>query len=232
MRAPGNPAPIRGCGTLLTAISLFLLSCSSARASVVFDVPAFPNYPGLQGGYTISQTSSVAQRWFLPVPYTDVGISAEFNNFASRPLTLLWFVTTHVGPGTTAADGEISSGTFHLPAASSSVLTLSSGLELPAGTYYLSVGNTDCTGADGGCIVWPSYSPLSGPITVSPGVAIASSALASNRDPYVPASTYFFFEDQNPFAMQVTGDEVPEPGAGVLLVLGLSLIICKTRFRR
>lgn len=124
------------------------------------------------------------------------------------------YVTTSIGPGTTAANA-ITSGSFAFPSTSSLIPVLS-GFNLGAGTYYLVIQATG-TGINNYGIWDGSPSPN---ITTAANVALNGEYSSYNTiQNYAPATTFSEgFITYHKYT--VTGIPVPEPSATWLILLG------------
>jgi hypothetical protein len=81
-----------------------------------------------------------ATQWQSTLAFEDVTVTADLSSLIGMTGTATAFLTTKVGPGTTAAD-EIAHATVSLPDffASSHTVTLFTGLDLAPADYYLSI---------------------------------------------------------------------------------------------
>jgi hypothetical protein len=81
-----------------------------------------------------------ATQWQSKLAFEDVTVTADLSSFVGMTGTATAFLTTKVGPGTTAAN-EIAHATVNLPDffASSHTVTLFTGLNLAPANYYLSI---------------------------------------------------------------------------------------------
>ena len=81
-----------------------------------------------------------ATQWQSSLAFENVMVTADLSSLSGMTGTATAFLTTKVGPGTTAAD-EIAHATVSLPDffASSHTVTLFSGLNLGPADYYLSI---------------------------------------------------------------------------------------------
>jgi hypothetical protein len=81
-----------------------------------------------------------ATQWQSTLAFEDVTVTADLSSLSSMTGTATAFLTTRVGPGTTAAD-EVAHATVNLPDffAASHTVTLFSGLDLGPADYYLTI---------------------------------------------------------------------------------------------
>jgi hypothetical protein len=160
--------------------------------------------------------------WTSSVAYTNVDITVPVGSGSVVDSgTDTFFLTNQIGPGTTTAN-EIARTTVTVPGGVDSVVTIFSGLTLPAGNYFLVLG-----GPFTPALFWTfSDSPT---ITAGPGVTFNNTGAASPNCGfclYVPA-TVFDTSSQFPFIFGVSGTAavVPEPSPAVLLWPGLFILI-------
>jgi hypothetical protein len=173
-----------------------------------------------------------------------VNVSLDFTVVSfntSATIDVNAFLTTQVGPGTTAAHEVASSSTQFSTAASGllppytfTTATLFSGLSLSAGSYFLTVQPVS------GTAFWVS-SPSSSAVITASGASLTSSFLSAFADQaYFPANTFggvgdvsgphLWFSVSGDLAS--TGDAVPEPATLALLGSGLAAVAAARRRRR
>jgi hypothetical protein len=125
--------------TFLFAGVLSLGLTDLARADIIasisgadFPVTNLPSVSGIGAGR--------ATQWQSTLAFEDVTVTADLSSLIGMTGTATAFLTTKVGPGTTAAD-EIAHATVSLPDffASSHTVTLFTGLDLAPADYYLSI---------------------------------------------------------------------------------------------
>lgn len=170
--------------------------------------------------------------------YTNVSITVPLMAFGGGGLwNLQAFLTTQIGPGANAADHEIVSSQQQIAVAGSGFAppytltpyTVFSGLNLAAGTYFLTLGGTFETAT----AFWAG-SPLGSlSVNTAAGVNVVAHSMSGTLPaPYLPAS--FFLntaEGPNAFGLwlTVTGDPVlstvPEPAAFLLVALGIAAFV-------
>jgi hypothetical protein len=110
-----------------------------ARADIIASIsgPDFPatNLPSVSG-----IGAGRATQWQSSLAFEDVTVTADLSSLPGMTGTATAFLTTKVGPGTTAAD-EIAHATVSLSDffAPSHTVTLFTGLDLAPADYYLSI---------------------------------------------------------------------------------------------
>jgi hypothetical protein len=164
--------------------------------------------------------------WNQTVGYSGVNISFQGTGLSS-PATGTAYLTTRFGPGTTPAD-QIASVPFSEIPAVSSLIPLFSGLNLPTGSYYLSIF------ADSGSQIGWDAADFPANVTLGSGVSFTS--LNSVEDggnleqnpPYAfypPASDYVFgLQDE----LLVNISTAPEPSA-LCMILACGVIAVAAR---
>lgn len=140
------------------------------------------------------------------------------------------FLTTQIGPGTTAASHEVASVSQVITVPGSpfaapytiTPTTIFSGLNLAAGTYYLTLSGTYNTQN-----AWWAGSPTADLSTVtSSGASVAAPYYYFSLPDfsYLPSSPFPVFSNAYGYWFSVTGDlvesNVPEPWSGALLLAG------------
>lgn len=202
-----NPAlPMKSKLTL--PILTLLLAVFGQNASADTVVSSSGNFDGWIVLYS-GQAFGVS--WIQSSEFTNVSISAELTGFGSTTQTGRAFLTTKLGLGTTVAD-QVAFQSFTFPSNESSV-TLFSGLDLPAGTYFLSlVGDSPSYGS--GWVVSQSPSIQSGP-----GDSFANDyGFRSPTTPFLPSSDVWVDPGKPNFSVTGT-NTVPEPTAFCLLLI-------------
>lgn len=210
----------------------------------------FGNIPGLSIG------AGRVTQWQSTLAFEDVTVTADLSSVPSVSTTATAFLTTKIGPGTTAAD-EVARATVALPDffAPSHTVTLFSGLNLAPAHYYLTIVSSPanagiwwtsdssqaqttlfpCDGAPPCPVIIPGF-PNWQMFTVSPNA-------------YAPASVwtpFHFSAGEMHFAVDGTlvteapptdptdppPAAVPEPGTLLLTLTGLAAVTRKLRARR
>jgi hypothetical protein len=151
---------------------LFLALVGEINADTILNVAGpnnWPISPAANPDQSGNHTFLVAS-WTQTIEYTGVDISFVGNGI-SPTATGTAYLTTSMGGGTTVAD-QIAITTFSAPAAQSSLISLFSGLTLPANSYYLMIF------ADPGSeIAWDATSPSTATTTLGVGVTLTSPLL-------------------------------------------------------
>lgn len=219
---------------LAAAAALTLIAPLPAAATtlIAFDDTG----PGTSAAVLRDTQINHAVQWTQTVDATNVTlraiIGADEPPFVPVPASLQWYVTNAIGAGTTAAN-IIASGIAPLPTFPSSpdfddmpLTILASGLDLPAGTYYL-VFDGPATG-DGEW--WGDHSGVI--TTLASGFSVGSYFATQTPDPFAPASP-FFVNTGSQFVFELDGTvAVPEPSTWMLLLSGFALAGVALRRRR
>ena len=226
-------AGLRYAGSGWVLLVAMLLVPQSLLATTIISVTG---PPGLSFGAGIN--SSLSASWSASQAYTDVSIAVLVDAFivGDTPMATA-YLTTRIGPGTTVAD-EIAQGQFtvplELPICSSSscgaLVTVFSGLSLPSGTYFLTLG-PPATGRSS--VGWfPTGEPTlltDTGVTAGHNFIVREEAMA-----YPPATAFNTFTlirstgsgeiiITYPLIFTVTGTEatpIPEPATYVLCATG------------
>lgn len=190
---------------------------------------------GQKDGGIIIEFAFAAVSWTQAQTYDNVSISVNVDN-SPAPGTVAGtpgnaYLMTAIGPGTTTAS-EVASTVFTFPPSPSSGLTsLFSGLDLPAGTYYLVLGVSSTQNY--GTWWWASTAPTT---TLGPGVSGVTDYDAGS------AGLDYSFNPNSPFVsfpgyfgalnLSITGSSpVPEPSSVPVGVLALALLFLLSRQR-
>ena len=218
-------------------LSTAILLCATAAQAITIVSVTGPNSAGsTSASYLSGEIHSVG--FSTAAEYTNVSISVYLVTFGPAVnVTLNAFLTDQVGTGTTAAANEIASSTQQItvPAASPGFpyafteVTVLSGLNLTAGTYYLTL-------VEPGHFVdlaWMVTLNANLTTTLDSGAAMVAGYLWTTLSPppYAPASQFNTFGAGLWF--QVTGDPatVPEP-ASLTLFAGCIALACVYGRRR
>src|SRR5581483_2774141 len=177
---------------------------SVAQCSGIWRNDHFTNRPARRK-CSCRQPPGGCRSWTAIESYTAVTISATLEGAGPDPG--IAFLTTNIGPGTTACS-EVAVSNFVFPEIDTSPgakVQLFSGLTLPAGTYYLVLGSS--TPAGGG---WLSTTApaITADVGVTAGLDYSTLSGAVNAA-YPPGSS--FTVSPNTFMFDVTGTAVPEP---------------------
>jgi hypothetical protein len=116
----------------------------AARATPIVSISGpdnpFGNIPGLSTG------AGRLTQWQSALAFEDVTVTADLSSVPNVATTATAFLTTRIGPGTTAAD-EVARATVALPDffAPSHTVTLFTGLNLAPAHYYLTIVSSPVT---------------------------------------------------------------------------------------
>jgi hypothetical protein len=153
----------------------------------------------------------------------NVTISALISGPAAE--TVDAWLTTSVGPGTTAAD-VVTSTTLNFPGFPAAMTPIFSGLSLPAGTYYLTLYNAASTSGAWSATDAPAITTAAGAAHVFSGYHI----LMPPPSPFAPAETYVaLFGQATHLIYDVSTAEIPEPGT---FAAGLAVLLLAAVARR
>jgi hypothetical protein len=237
---------LRRASSLFLVLAIIMIGPKSLKADpVIISVTAPPALSTL-----IDSDSIVSTSWSVSKSYTDVSISALVDSaLVGQTPTADAYLTTQIGPGTTAAD-EIAQARFTVPAelpvcSSSScgaMVTLFSGLSLGPGNYFVTMG-PDPT-SSGEAVGWfPALDPT---VLLDTGVSEGNSFLASAVASYPPASAFeaYTVGVSPPFPpmvvdvamnLTVTGTAaapIPEPTTGTLIEFSALFLLVMRRIPR
>jgi hypothetical protein len=165
---------------ILVCFSLTLLSRPLGAAPIYAATGNVDANPAIMN--TGSSVQFVAGSWSQAVDLTNVTLEARINGSG----TLVAYLTTRLGPGTTVAD-QIAISTFSVGGApQSNFSTIFTGLSLPANTYYLTIAQSAV-----GPSVAAWVAALSPTITGSPDFMPLPAVAGSFADnTYLPASSF------------------------------------------
>ena len=163
--------------------------------------------------------------WNQAIGYDGVSISFQGTGISS-PAAGTAYLMTSMGPGTTIAD-QIATTPFSELPGQSSTISLFSGLDLPAGPYYLMIF------ADlGSQLEWDAADYPDAATTLGQGVSLtfpaADGEILGGLTPYAPypPATDFLVGFQDDLLVDVTS--TPEPGTlSMLVVCGLVGLIVR-----
>ena len=206
--------------TPLPIILLLLFTSFAVRASNIISVTGTtPN-----GQYTFPVTSTdpaLGVSWTSTTAFSNVTISLSLGSSGTASATA--YLTTQIGLGTTLAN-ELASTIFNFPLSDTPSFTIFTGLTLPAGTYYLTLGGL--TSGAVGAGLWDG--------TPSPSVA-TDSGVTRNFDDYPFAHTASYLPANISgnttlnLKYSVAGTAVPEPTTTLMLILGGCFLVLARR---
>ena len=209
----------------MVALLFAATSSSALHAGTLLSV----NFGGSGGafGTVITDTAFGVAHWRLATAYSGVNISID-------PLSLCCgipdlgtaYLTTAIGPGTTAAQ-EIANTTFHFVGG-----LVFTGLSLGPGDYYLTIARTAQQAADSGPLEimfgWGGWETIS--VSAAPGVTHFSDYYSNPGGAYPPGSDFGVLSGGFGYEITEAGSgTVPEPSSIFLLtggILALS-ILCR-----
>jgi hypothetical protein len=225
-----------------------------ARATPIVSITGpdnpFGSIPGIEIG------NGRVTQWQSTLAFEDVTVTADLSSVPSPSGTATAFLTTRIGPGTTAAD-EVARATVALPDffAPSHTVTLFTGLNLAPAHYYLTIVSSptnagiwrtsDSTQAQ--IVGYPCGDAIPCPVIIPGFPNWQMFTLQPNA--YAPASVwtpFHFSAGEMRFAVDGTlaretdptdpptdpPTPVPEPGTLMLTLAGLAAAARKVRARR
>jgi hypothetical protein len=227
------------CRSLLFAGVLALGLADGAHAVPIASISGPDNPFGTLPGLGIG--SGRATQWQSSLAFEDVTVTADLSAFIGGSGTVTAFLTTRVGPGTTAAD-EVAHATVSLPDffAASHTVTLFSDLDLAPANYYLSIVGTGLWWTSDSSQVQTTLYPCNTapcPVTIGAGDPGFPNWQMFTVQPnaYLPASVWtpfhfgfgeMHFSVDGTLAGSTTPPTdppaaVPEPGTLMLMLTGL-----------
>jgi hypothetical protein len=194
--------------------------------------------------------SGRATQWQSSLAFEDVTVTADLSSFIGTTGTVTAFLTTKVGPGTTAAD-EIAHATVTLPDFfdASHTVTLFTGLDLAPANYYLSIVGTGLWWTSDSSQVVTTLFPCDNapcPVTIGAGDPAFPNWQMFTVSPnaYAPASIWtpfhfgfgeMHFSVDGTLVKEATPTDppaaVPEPGTLLLTLTGVAAAV-RARRRR
>ncbi len=201
-------------------LAMLLLGClPNAKPSTIISVGGvFQGYTGVGG---------LSEGWSIASPVQNVTVSALLASGGGNPSTGTAFLTTSIGPGTTVAQ-EIAQTNISVCAGCQQDVVLFSGLDLAAGTYWLTLGQP---APPASFLSWTASNPAS--ITTGPGTSyLGYEALQPFYGPFPPSGTFLYPSPvANAFAYDFAVISVPlSPPAGTpepagVWICGLGLAV-------
>jgi hypothetical protein len=210
--------PRRGANTILALILGILVYSRFARADIIVAASGPGTGSTFVAGISLGFTTSTA--------FQDVAISELFSNGGFPSATGTAYLTTSIGPGTTIADEIAQAGISVGCEFCVQEVVLFSGLDLAAGTYWLTFG--DDGAQDNGLGL-----PLLSPAVAETGAGVsflAFDSLSGGTGPYPPGGSLIADLTSNGLLPAFSVTTVPEPsmlgvmGAGIaiLALVGLA----------
>lgn len=207
------------------------LGMMPGKALTLIDVSG-PNEDNKAQATVLSNNLGVG--FSLANAFNNVSISASLLSFLTEGnWNLVAYLTTQIGPGTNAVSHEVASlaQTITLPGSNLSApwtitpVTIFSGLNLPAGNYFLTLSGTFNTNN----AWWVSSPDADRTIVTAGGSAVtASEYFMGSPDSYLPASGFSSIGGFG-YWFSVTGDPVdnniPEPATAVLTLAGCLVLL-------
>lgn len=205
-------------------ITGILASLGSAVATPITIVSDTGN---TQGQSILS--AAAGEAWTQTGTYSNVTITFRLNGGVMFDGTGTAYLMNQIGAGTTAANEVTAPFAITAPVATSSFITLFSGLNLGPGTYFLLIDGANSStpvGASG--TTSPTYTEDAGVSNIHEMVVTGTEAA------FAPAST--FSTSTNAFFFTVTGtagaaSSAPEPGTLAMLGSGFGGLILALRRR-
>jgi PEP-CTERM motif-containing protein len=206
---------------LITGILASIGSAVATPITIVSDT-------GPTQGQAVLSTAA-GEAWTETGTYSNVTITFLLNGGVTFNGTGTAYLMNQIGPGTTAANEVATPFAITAPVATSSFITLFSGLNLGPGTYFLLVDGANAStpvGASG--TGSPTYTEDSGVGSVHEVIVSGTEAA------FAPAST--FSTSTNALFFTVTGtagaaSSAPEPGTLAMLGTGFGGLILALRRR-
>ena len=204
----------------LPIILLLLLTSFAVQANNIISVTG----PTPNSQYTFPVTSTdpaLGVSWTSTTAFNNVTISLSLGSSGTASATA--YLTTQIGPGTTVAD-EVASTMFTFPLSDTSSFTIFTGLTLPGGTYYLTLGGL--TSGAVGAGLWDG--------TPSPNVA-TDSGVTRNADnyPFARSASYLPANISGNTTLNlkfsVVETAVPEPTTTLMFILGGCFLVLVRR---
>jgi hypothetical protein len=210
-------------GATMKFCAVVVCAVSTAYAATIVSVGGVPDFAAATG-----QQQAVTAGFTTGQDYSNVSISAELGGITTQNVTA--YLTTQIGPGTTAAMHEIATTTIGLPGLGPVLTPIFTGLSLGAGTYYLTLFHPTDTGGS-----W--YTSDAAVITTAAGSSHDFDGRYITNFPmvvlpaYAPAATFselMTFDDppQNRDLLYVveTVAIIPEPSTAVLAAAALAAL--------
>jgi len=205
------------CAKLLCYGVLLATTAQLARPNVIVTVDgSFNGSTGVAG---------IAAGWSTPVPLQDVRITALLTNGLAPPASGTAFLTTSIGPGTTLAQLVAQTAVTVSCSVCLQEVTLFTGLNLPAGTYWISF-----TKPSDSFLSWALSNPAV--ISTSAGAQYLGFAyLNGGYDPFPAGNSFLIPPDPDIWTLgyDFSVTTVPEPASLYLFIAGFAAILAKRR---
>jgi hypothetical protein len=221
----------------LAAIAVAALACATP-ASAELLIGLTDNGRGATWAPMDDVQVNWAVQWTQTVAAENVTIRALLASNVP-PAGANWWVTTTIGPGTSAAD-VVASGTYLAPDGLVSRFdfnplvrtTLGTGIDLAAGTYYLVL---DGEAGPSGSTDWIGDSALFSTQDLASGFSVGGYYFAAPAPTFGPSGGFMpiIGDGQFVFELESFADTaVPEPAAWALMILGFGAVGAAIRRRR
>ena len=210
------------------AVAMLFCCALAAHATPIVSVTGVPT-----GAAAAGQQQILSAGFTLGQNYAGVSISAEIGGITTQSVTA--YLTTQIGPGTTVAN-EIASTTIGLPGPGPVLTPIFTGLNLAAGSYYLTLFHPTDTGgswyhssaATVGTAPGSSHDFDGYYITNYPGVALPAYAPSAT---FVPLMSFANPPQNSDFLYLVETAEIPEPTTSALAGIALLALATLRRAR-
>jgi hypothetical protein len=205
--------------------TLPLIVAGAAQTAAASTIVAIPG-PALENFEIGAGTETLAQSWQQTSEATDVQITALLWSNGTSASTVTAYLTTDIGPASSAADMIAESSVSILGGSTSAILF--TGLDLPGGTYYLVLSGAEVDDT------W-SVGDLAS-MSLGTGDSLSGTYYSSGAGiPSITQDTFYpFVEPGQGALMSVTGTPVvttatPEPSSTTLAFVAILALWCKSR---
>lgn len=202
----------RRSGVVVALGILLAVTGPPARSGVIISITG-------GDGQQSTGVAGVAEGFSTPVAIQGVTITAFLGNGNSAPSSGTAFLTPTIGPGTTLAQviarSDVTVSCFFC----AQTVTLFTGLDLAAGSYWISFTSPQPPAS---FLNWEVAN--SATITTTDGAQyVGLAALSGFYDPFPAGNPILYFVPSNPnqnyaLMFEVTGTSVPEPASGYLCI--------------